>query len=35
VLRDTTLGDVLAGLAVDVDPDAAVTTAVWIQEASR
>lgn len=35
VLRDTTLADVLHGLAVDVPPEAAVTTAVWIQEASR
>lgn len=35
VLRDTTVADVLSGLVVDAIPEAAVTTAVWIQEASR
>lgn len=34
-LRDTTIGDVLAGLARDVHPKSAVKAATWMQEVLR
>jgi Rrf2 family protein len=34
-LRETTVGDLVSGLAVDVDPRAAVKAAAWFQEVVR